>query len=87
LAHWILWLRLFSCADVIPIRLSPGPFRGRVEVQHFGLWGTVCDDDFDQQAAEVVCRQLGMPSAQAYYTQGEGSGVIWLNAIGCLGSD
>jgi len=87
LAHWILWPRFSSCAGVIPIRLSPGPFRGRVEVQHFGLWGTVCDDFFNQQAAEVVCRQLGLSPAQAFYTQGEGSGMIWLHAIGCNGSE
>ena len=34
---------------------------GRAEVFHDGVWGTVCDDNFNQQAADMVCRSLGYP--------------------------
>jgi len=32
---------------------------GKVEVRHSGVWGHVCNDKWNDAAANVTCRQLG----------------------------
>ena len=43
------------------IRLVGGKnkFEGRVEVCQDGQWKTVCNDEWGDKEAQVVCRQLG----------------------------
>ena len=33
---------------------------GRVEVCFRGVWGTVCNDKWNNNSATVVCQQLGL---------------------------
>merc|ERR1712098_315476 len=84
--------RLLEIAD-IPVRLVGGskPTGGRVEVFHRGEWGTVCDDNFDDNDAKVVCRSLGFTSGTSKqgntHSFGQGSGNIWMTALGCTGNE
>ena len=74
----------------LKIRLSGGANanEGKVEIYFNNTWGTVCDNGWDINDANVVCRMLGYSHALAarsssYY--GEGSGPIWLDNVDCTG--
>ncbi|KAF1389823.1 hypothetical protein PFLUV_G00077550 [Perca fluviatilis] len=51
-----------TCSDSVRLVNGTSLCSGRLEVktnQSTQCWSSVCEDDFDQQDAEVVCRELG----------------------------
>ncbi|KAJ8312361.1 hypothetical protein KUTeg_009734, partial [Tegillarca granosa] len=62
---------------------------GRVEIFHEGQWGTICDDNWDDDDASVICKMLGFSGGTAYKRAhyGSGSGKIWLDNVDCSGSE
>ncbi|KAK3544481.1 hypothetical protein QTP86_013141 [Hemibagrus guttatus] len=80
-----------TCSDPHSIRLvgSGGDCAGRLEVFHSSSWGTVCDDSWDIEDAQVVCRQLQCGVALSTHIPawfGPGTGSIWLNEVECEGN-
>ncbi|KAI4900104.1 hypothetical protein NFI96_032557 [Prochilodus magdalenae] len=67
---------------------SPHLCSGRVEVFQGESWYTMCDADFDQQDAEVVCRELGcgLPvGVLGGAAFGRGEGQVWSEELQCRG--
>ena len=57
---------------------------------HIGLWGTVCDDNWDLTDGNVACRELGYGravTAQHRARYGQGSAQIWMDDVTCGGSE
>ena len=69
----------------------------RLEVEHDGVWGTVCDNGFTDKSAQTVCNIFGYPKfkfKQMCATNGQfgacranykGKGPIWLDDVVCTG--
>ncbi|XP_078597495.1 scavenger receptor cysteine-rich domain-containing protein DMBT1-like isoform X1 [Branchiostoma floridae x Branchiostoma japonicum] len=78
------------CQKAIRLVGGSSSNEGRVEVYNNGQWGTVCDDEFDMNDAQVVCRQLGYGGADDARSDaafGAGSDSIWLDNLACGGSE
>ena len=74
------------------IRLVGGAndLEGTVEIYHNGSWGTVCDDFWDLNDGNIVCRMLGHVSSTSIWGNaffGEGNGEIILPDISCTGTE
>ena len=69
---------------------QPTSFQGNVEIFHFGEWGSICDDEFDDSEARVICKQLGFPGSRrpTYSSQfGYGQARIWMDNLYCYGTE
>uniref|UniRef100_A0A663M0N6 SRCR domain-containing protein n=1 Tax=Athene cunicularia TaxID=194338 RepID=A0A663M0N6_ATHCN len=91
------WAGLMPCrcpgADAVELRLAAGegPCSGRVEVKLQGQWGSVGDENWDMDNAEVVCQHLGCGSAARTYLANtrfiSGDSVISLALVDCRGDE
>ena len=54
-------------------------------------WGTLCDDEWTESDANVVCRSLGYQATGATPhvggSFGAGEGPIWANSVECVGTE
>ncbi|XP_033219227.1 lysyl oxidase homolog 3A-like isoform X3 [Belonocnema kinseyi] len=67
-----------------------GIFEGNVEILHNGKWGNICDDEWDESEAKVVCRQLGFDRALRPTTNGhfgQARRRFWMDNVYCDGSE
>ena len=73
-----------------PPALNPTPPIFFFKVFYNGEWGTVCDDSWDKEDAEVVCQELGLGHVEEVKYRadfGIGTGRIWMDDLQCIGKD
>ncbi|XP_049445542.1 scavenger receptor cysteine-rich type 1 protein M130-like isoform X4 [Epinephelus fuscoguttatus] len=77
------------CSDSVRLVNGISLCSGRLEVRSNQRWSSVCEADFDQQDAEVVCRELGCgpPSALQGLLYGEVEAPMWTKGFQCEGNE
>ena len=72
------------------------PCEGRLEIYYNGVWGTICDDYWTEEEADVACRQLGFVGGSvddwnrfrsAYFPPGTRDQAIVLDNVKCTGRE
>lgn len=64
--------------------------RGRLEVFHDGVWGSICNRNWDWKAQNVACQQLGYIRAIHHHRYKYNDGPapkVWLNSVKCHGNE
>uniref|UniRef100_A0AAZ1XI09 SRCR domain-containing protein n=1 Tax=Oreochromis aureus TaxID=47969 RepID=A0AAZ1XI09_OREAU len=88
-------VREITCSDSVRLLNGTSLCSGRLEVnynqsnQSKQSWTSVCEADFDQQDAEVVCRELGCgpPSALQGALYGDVGAPVWSKEFQCEGHE
>ncbi|XP_037630441.1 LOW QUALITY PROTEIN: scavenger receptor cysteine-rich type 1 protein M160-like [Sebastes umbrosus] len=82
-------LSLSSSPDSVRLVNGKSLCSGRLEVKSNQSWSSVCEDDFDLQDAEVVCRELGCgaPSVLQGALYGDVEAPVWTKEFQCGGHE
>ncbi|XP_030611183.1 scavenger receptor cysteine-rich type 1 protein M130-like [Archocentrus centrarchus] len=78
-----------TCSDSVRLLNGSSLCSGRLEVKSNQYWSSVCEADFGQQDAEVVCRELdcGPPSVLQGVLYGEVEAPMWTKEFQCRGNE
>ncbi|KOB73787.1 Uncharacterized protein OBRU01_10150, partial [Operophtera brumata] len=67
---------------------GPNKFEGNVYLYHAGRWGAVCDDSWDNAAAQVVCKTFNNSGIATHGGQyGEAIEKFWMDDVVCQGDE
>ena len=76
--------------EVVRLVNGDNDAEGRVEIKNDEIWGTICDDGWGLNDANVICRMLGFGAASEAPGSarfGQGSGPIQLDDVACSGNE
>ncbi|XP_047191447.1 scavenger receptor cysteine-rich type 1 protein M130-like [Scophthalmus maximus] len=85
---WSPYSWFITCSESVRLN-GTNRCSGRLEVKSDESWSSVCEGEFDQQVAEVVCRELdcGAPSVLQGALYGEVEAPVWSREFQCEGNE
>ena len=82
--------RHFSLDSAIRLNGGVNKLAGRVEIQYQGIWGTICDDGWDDIYANIVCNELGFLNGtvtNGIQFESRTTGPVWLHQVTYMGNE
>ncbi|XP_026161466.1 scavenger receptor cysteine-rich type 1 protein M130-like [Mastacembelus armatus] len=88
-SYYSSYLLDLTCSDFARLVNGTSLCSGRLEVKSNQWWSSVCEADFDQRDAEVVCRELGCgaPLLLQGALYGEVEAPMWTREFQCGGHE
>ncbi|CAG5014156.1 unnamed protein product [Parnassius apollo] len=63
-------------------------YEGNIYIYHAGRWGAICDDSWDEAAAQVACRTFNRTGVATHGGQfGEATEKFWMDDVVCEGNE
>ena len=60
---------------------------GILEIYHSNIWGSICDDGWNEAASKVACRQMRFRGYISYSTSRTITNTFWLDDVRCNGGE
>ncbi|KAH3861508.1 hypothetical protein DPMN_024438, partial [Dreissena polymorpha] len=81
-----------NCRPETPLRLVGGnKYSGIIEIEYNNTWGTICDKEFDDNDAKVICRMKGFNTESLIVLRngfyGHGNGSVFISNLKCSGTE
>ena len=86
----ILFKFTFTLSVVRLIQQGLTAREGLVQVYLNNTWMWVCDQHWDKQDADVVCRELGYTGTSVLFSGSanvQGNDTLWINSVQCFGNE
>ena len=81
---------MLSVSDLgiqVKLKYPSNRYHGTILVNAYGYWGSICNNGWDDESANVSCRQMGWAGGVATQGSRDRTSAVLVNAVRCSGNE